>query len=216
MPDARIILPVVAPHSGSGKTSFVLHVLRHIGGLGCLKISPAHEWPDDVVARAAVTGEDYYLEDPASPTRPGKDTALYVQAGALGVKRLRHRGDGLASGLEAALECYPPALPVVVESSSAVALLKPVAVVLIVRPPLGEMKPTTEAILSRVTDLLINASDCEGAATAAADRLRHRFPALRPRFTWSIDLLAEPLPAELLARLQALLTPPSRRRFRRS
>ena len=36
------ILSVIAPHSKSGKTLFVTHLLQNISGLGCLKISPAH------------------------------------------------------------------------------------------------------------------------------------------------------------------------------
>ena len=202
----RTILSVVGPHSGCGKTSFVIPLLRQFPGLGCLKISPAHDWPDEFAKDAEAAGEDFYLEDLTRLRRPGKDTALYLEAGAAEVKRLRHRGDGLAAGLDAALRCYPANMPVVVESSSAVRLLRPVAVILIVRPPLREMKPSTAAILSRVTDLLINALDEGGTATAAAERLRHEFPALRPQFTWSADLIREPPPEQMLARLCALLT----------
>ena len=96
-------------------------------------------------------------------------------------------------------------MPVVVESSSAVRWLRPVAVVLVIRLPLREMKPSTEAILTRVSDLLINASDRDESAAKAAERLRQQYPPLRPQFTWSADLIAEPPPAKMLARLQGLL-----------
>ena len=205
MTDTRTILSVVGPHSGAGKTSFVTRLLRHVPGLGCLKISPAHEWPDAVAVDMEAAGEGFYLEDLVHHAHPDKDSALYVEAGAVAVKRLRHRGEGLAAGLDAALRCYAAALPVVVESSSAVKFLNPVAVVLVFRPPLREMKPSTAAILSRVTDLLVNASDDGGFATAAAERLRHECPELRPQYTWSADLISEALPAPMLTRLRALL-----------
>lgn len=201
----RSILSVVGPHSGCGKTAFVTRLLRHLPGLGCLKVSPSHDWPVEVALDAEANGEDFYLEDLARLSRPGKDTTLYLEAGAAEVKRLRHRGEGLAAGLEVALRRYPPTMPIVVESSSAVRWLNPVAVVLIVRPPPREMKPSTEAILPRVTDLLINASNRESFAVTAAERLRHAFPALRPRFIWSADLVTEPPPADMLTRLKSLL-----------
>ena len=220
----RTILSVIGPHSGCGKSTFVTHVLRHVGGLGCLKVSPARDWPEVPAGSERITGDDFYLEDAARLNRPGKDTALYLATGAVRVERLRYRGDApstsapdngwqgpevkgtLAMGLDAALRRFPEAAPVIVESSSAVRLLSPAAVVLIVRPPLREMKPATEAILSRVTDLLINASDRVGPAAEAAERLRDELPALRPPYTWSADLIAEPPPAQMLTRLRTLLT----------
>ena len=38
MNDRRTVLSVVGPHSGCGKTLFITALLRHIGGLGCLKM----------------------------------------------------------------------------------------------------------------------------------------------------------------------------------
>ena len=104
----------------------------------------------------------------------------------------------------ARLDRFPPGMPVVVESSSAVRFLRSVAVVLIVRPPLREMKPSTHAILDRVTDLLINASDRDESAAKAAECLRREYPSLRPQCTWSADLTCEP-PRVLLSRLRTLL-----------
>ena len=201
------ILSVIGPHSGCGKTSFVTALLRRVGGLGCLKISPSRDWPTGADRGAEAAGEGFYLEDSGRLHHPGKDTTLYLAAGATEVKRLRHQGDGLAAGLVVALRQYPPSMPVVVESSSAVRLLEPVAVVLVIRPPIREMKPSTEAVLSQVTDLLINASDRQGQATAEARRLCQQFPALRPEFIWSADLASEPPPRGLLVRLEALLVP---------
>ena len=200
-----MILSVVGPHSGCGKTSFLIHLLRHVAGLGCLKISPGDDWPEETVDGPDVVADDFYLEPSARLLRPGKDTALYLEAGAVQVERLRHRASGLATGLGLALERYPAGMPVVVESSSAVALLEPVAVVLVVRPAIREMKPATEAILSRVTDLLINAPDGEGQAAAEAERLPQEFPALHPQYTWTADLISEPPPEAMLARLRGLL-----------
>lgn len=201
----RTILSVVGPHSGCGKTLFVTHLVSRIRGLGCLKVRPAHRRPEGDAKSREPTHEDFYLEDPARLDDPGGDTALYLAAGAAQVEILRHRGNGLAAGLDAALRQFPPAMPVVVESSSAVRWLRPVAVVLIIRLPLREMKPSTEAILTRVSDLLINASDRDESAAKAAERLRQQYPPLRPQYHWSADLIAEPPPAKMLARLHGLL-----------
>ena len=206
----RTILSVIGPHSGCGKTLFVSWLLRHVEGLGCLKISPTHDGPEGVPAGDKSSGirrQDFQLEDSALLNRPGKDTALYLRIGAVRVERLRPRGDGLARGLRAALQRFDRSTPIVVESSRAVALLRPAAVVMVVRPPVREMKPATRDALSLVTDLLISASDREESATGEAERLRQEFPALRPQFTWSADLICEPPPEQMLARLRSLLTP---------
>ncbi|UCE59188.1 MAG: hypothetical protein JSU63_17310 [Phycisphaerales bacterium] len=203
--EKRRILAVVGPHSGCGKTTFVLHLLRYIAGLGCLKVSPSHDWDAQIVSDAEVLEEDFYLEGSSRLERPGKDTALYMAAGALEVKRLRHRGDGLAKGLRAALERYPAEMPITVESSSALCWLNPAAIVLVVRLPIEEMKPATEALLSRVTDLLINAPDTVDRASSA-EGLTADFPALSPQFTWSADLIAQPPPEAMLTRVRTLLT----------
>ena len=202
----RRILSVVGPHSGCGKTLFVTHLARHVSGLGCLKVRPAHHQSGPDAASERPVQDDFYLEDSAALDDPGGDTALYLAAGAVQVEILRHQGSGLAAGLDAALDRFPPSMPVAIESSSAVRFLRPAAVVLIVRPPLREMKPSTDAILSRVTDLLVNSSKTGGLATTAAGKLRREYPALRPRFTWSADLTAEAPPVEMLARLRSLLT----------
>ena len=203
--EGRPILSVVGPHSGCGKTSFVLHLLHHMSGLGCLKVRPAHGRVEEDAISRQTSGRDFYLESQQDLNRPGEDTGLYLAAGAAQVEILRHRGEGLAAGLRVALERFPTSTPIVVESSSAVRLVHPVAVVLIVRPPMREMKPSTETILPRITDLLINASNREGVANAAAERLGQQFPSLRPRFSWSADLTSEPPPEPMLQRLQALL-----------
>lgn len=210
MTSSRPILSVIGPHSGCGKTSFVTHLLRSISGLGCLKISPAADWPEMSPDGENAIGGDFFLEEPARLNRPGKDTAVYLASGAAQVERLRHWRNGLRPGLAAAWQRFPAAMPVVVESSSAVKLLSPVAVVLVVRPPIREMKPTTRAALSLVTDLLMNASDRDGLAAVEAQRLCQEFPTLRPAHTWSADLISEPPPRKMLTRLHTLLTPDSR------
>ncbi|UCC28842.1 MAG: hypothetical protein JSU86_11645 [Phycisphaerales bacterium] len=205
MASSQTILSVIGPCSGCGKTLFVTHLLRHIERLGCLKISPAYDWPEDS-GGGQVVGEDFYLENSAHLNRPGKDTAVYLAAGATGVQRLRHRRNGLAAGLAAALKCFPPDIPIVVESSSAVRLTEPVAVVLVVRPPHHKMKATTRDVLHLVTDLLINALDVEDSAAAEAKRLGTEYPVLQPQYAFSADLISEPPPDKMLTRLRALLT----------
>ena len=201
----RRVLSVVGPHSGCGKTSFVTHLIRNIPGLGCLKISPATDWPDASLGPPTAS-EGFYLEDRAHLNRPGKDTAFYLSAGAVRVERLRHRADSLAPGLRSALQRFDPATAVVVESSSAVSLLKPAAVVLVVRPPPREIKLATQNILSKVTDLLINASNDGGFAEQEAANLCRQYPALHPQHTWTANLISEPPPIEMLDRLSILLT----------
>ena len=202
---SRTLLAVVAPHSGSGKTTLVVHLVRHLAGLGCLKISPAHDWPEQLHADHGQGEEDFHLADSSQLNQTDKDTALYLAAGAEQVEWLRHREDGLQPGLSAALQRFPATMPVVIESSSAVRLLQPAAVVLVVRPPIREMKPATLGILHLVTDLFVNASTRAGSADSEEQRLLAKFPSLRPAHTWSSDLSRLPPPENMLIRLRALL-----------
>ena len=205
---ARKLLSVIGPHSGCGKSTFVLHLVQCIPGLGCLKVSPKHDehaplstnGPDEPAGDV-----DFYLESDERLRRHDRDTGRYLAAGAAQVERLRHRGAGLAAGLEAAWRRYPPVMPVIVESSSALRFISPRAVILVVRPPLLEMKPATADLLDRVTDLLINLSDNEVDADAEAANLRRAFPTLDPRYTWATNLHTSPPPPRLLARVRSLL-----------
>ena len=201
----RALLSVIGPHSGCGKTLFVTHLLRRMPGLGCLKVRPAHQHPGSDVDEPP-SEREFYLEDTRATDDSRSDTALYLAAGAVRVEILRHRGSGLSAGLDLALEQFPPGIPVVVESSSAVRFLSPTAIVLIVHPPPREMKPSTAAILSRVTDLLINAAGPGGLGHEWGERLLREYPALRPLHVWSADLASEPPPPEMLTRLRGLLT----------
>lgn len=204
----RVILSVIGPHSGCGKSSLVIQLLHRVRGLGCLKISPVHDHGEIPPSSREATGQDYWLEDPASLNSPGKDSALYLAAGAVQVERLSHRRGRLALGLEAALQRFPPGMPVVVESSAAVRLLKPVAVMMVVRPPVREMKPATADVLSFVTDLLVNVSSDGELAGAEAQRLQSEFPTFHPRYIWAANLISQPPPDELFARLRDLLGSP--------
>ena len=202
----RRVLSVVGPHSGCGKTLFVTHLARHLPGLGCLKVRPAHGHSSADRDGEQTLEDRYFLEDPAALDHPGGDTASYLEAGAARVEILRHQGNALATGLVAALDRFPASMPVVVESSSAVQFLDAVAVVMIVLPPPREMKPSTEAILDRITDLLINTSPADVSPARHAARLRQDYPVLTPQFTWFADLVSVPPPEELLARLRESLT----------
>ena len=200
----RPILSVVGPHSGCGKTSFVVHLIRQGYRLGCLKVRPTHRQIGENERKPTLAGE-YWLEDAAYLRQPDADCGRYFQAGAAQVEVLRHHGDGLAAGLPVALKRFPAGLPIVVESSGAVQHLHPAAIILIVRPPPREMKPSTLAILPQVTDLLINTSDDAPSSDRAAAALGVDYPALRPQFTWSANLAIEPPPQPLLDRLSILL-----------
>ncbi len=96
-------------------------------------------------------------------------------------------------------------MPVVIESSSVVLLLEPVAVVLVVRIPMREMKPATERILDRITDLMVNAPADATSPDVCMDQLRAAFPSLQPRHTWTANLIDEGPPAALMLRLQDLV-----------
>ena len=201
----RRILSVIAPHSNSGKTVFVAHLARHIHGLGCLKISPAKDsraFSEECVGRA---DQGFYLEGEEDLRCPDKDTSLYFQAGAAHVERLRCRRDCLEVGLREALKRFPVAMPLAVESSGAVKLLTPVAMVMVVRTPIREMKPSTGAILSLVTDLVVNAPVPKEQADREAKRLCEAYPTLQPGFIWSANLTSQPPPHEMLARLRRVL-----------
>lgn len=202
----RRILSVVGPHSGCGKTTLVLYLLRHIGGFGCLKISPAREPPRAAPDGAFDTETGFYFECDEDRAAPCKDTAAYRAAGALHVERLRYWRSQIAAGLGVALDRFPRSMPIVVESSSAVKLMTPGAVVLVVRPPLREMKPSTRAILPRVTDLVINAPHPDDTAGREDELLRRAYPALQPLFTWTVDLRRPQGHETMLDRMRPLLS----------
>ncbi len=202
----RTIVSVVGPHSGSGKTAFVIYLLKQLGGFGCLKISPAYEHPVGEGAADADTATDYHFENPEELVRPGKDTALYLAAGALHVERLRHRGRDITDGLQAALDRFPKEVAIVVESSSAALLMQPAVVMLVTRPPIREMKPATAAVLHQVTDLVIHTSDPDGCGVQEAARLRQTFPLLCPLFTWPVDTTSQQSDQGMLGRMGAALT----------
>lgn len=201
----RSILSVISPHSGCGKSLFVVYLLRHISSLGCLKISPTDKCAGCVPEFKEGAGPDFHIEDRTLLGTAGKDTAAYLAAGAMHVERLMHRANGLAAGLGVALDRFQPQMPIVVESSSAVRLLSPAAVVLIVRRPLREMKPATYDVLSMVTDLLMNVSGRAVRLDAGVNRLQDAYEQLRPRFIWSADLSREPPPSEMLHRMRKAL-----------
>jgi hypothetical protein len=201
----RTVVSVVAPCSASGKTLFVTHVLRHLGKLGCLKISPVRDRHAEASDPCITGGRGFLLEDHSGLGIHGKDTALYLEAGAAQVEWLRHRGRGLEAGLRAAIDRFPPTMPVIIESSSAVRLLNPVCVILVVRPPIREMKPSTGAILPLVTDLMVNSAYGGPPLDKETARLRREFPSLHPQFVWSADLAREEPQAGLLLRLQRLI-----------
>jgi hypothetical protein len=202
----RRVLSVIAPHANSGKTVFVAHLARNIHGLGCLKISPAKDsraFSEECEGRA---DQGFYLEGEEDLRCPDKDTSLYFQAGAAHVERLRCRRDCLEVGLREALQCFPAGMPLAVESSGAVKLLSPMAVVMVVRTPIREMKPSTGAIVSRVTDLVVNADVSEEQADREAKHLCEAYPTLQPGFIWPANLNSQPPPREMLTRLRRLLS----------
>ena len=98
--DKRPIVCVVAPHSGCGKTQFICHLLRHVSGLGCLKISPR---PHTATETATTTsGHGFWFDQPRELLTAGKDTNRYLGAGAARVERLLHQEGHLPAGLSAA------------------------------------------------------------------------------------------------------------------
>ncbi len=196
----RRILSVVGPHSNCGKTLFVVQVVRIFRGLGCLKISPASPRADSGDASPA-----FWLEEPARIDRRDSDTGRYRAAGAAAVERLRHHGGCLPEAMALALSRFPLAMPLIVESSSAVPLIDPVAVLLVLRWPVTEMKPATQSILTRVTDVLINAGQEDTATATGLGQVAQQFPELRPRYCWRVDLRCEDLPEALIRRLGDVL-----------
>ncbi len=205
MTSTRAILCVVAPHSGSGKTTFITHLLRSIPGLGCLKVRPIRDPSDGSSTTGGKVGADFYLEEQTVLHHSGKDTYRYAAAGAVQVEMLRHHGGALAGGLNAAFDRFHPATPVVVESSSAVPHLSPATVILVARPPIREMKDSTTAILARVTDLFINEVASGTTPAQSARELCDRYPSLHPRFTWSANLAIGSLPPDMLVRLNGIV-----------
>jgi len=200
---------VTAPCSDSGKTVLIEKLLRYIRSVGVLKISQIPATGGDRRHQrqpAAVTSADsFYLSPPNELTIPGKDTAKLLAAGAVQVERLRYEPAGLNAGLDSAMARFEAGLPLIIEGGSAAYHLPTATVLLVARPPLADIKPTTIGLLERVDYLLVNAPPAKGQVEQVGKVLVGLNSGFCPKDSWRLDLVRDPLPAGLVTTVGQLL-----------
>jgi len=99
---------------------------------------------------------------------------------------------------------FPAEMAVITEGTAAVKYARPIAVILVTSSSPREMKPACQAVLSAVTDLVIDGPAEEDSAVINT-RLCWTYPDLRPKFVWGADLPRNVLPAAFLERLRRLI-----------
>jgi len=203
-------LCVTAPCSNSGKTVLIEKLLPYVRSVGVLKISPIPATGDDRrhehQPTTITSADSFYLSPPDELTIPGKDTAKLQAAGAVQVERLRYHPAGLNAGLDFAMARFEPGLPLIIEGGSAAYHLPTAAVLLVARPPLSDIKPTTIRLLERVDYLLVNAPPAKDQIEQVAKMLVGLNSGFRPKDSWHLDLLRDPLPAGLVATVGQLIS----------
>ncbi len=117
----RKIIVVYGAGSGSGKTSLASGLLRRLPGWAAVKVTPGGFY------------ESIVLETPAT-ARPGKDTSLFMAAGADPVLHVRAPRGEMGEVLERALELVPEGRPVLLEGREAAARLEPDLAIMVWRP----------------------------------------------------------------------------------
>jgi len=210
---------VTAPCSDSGKTVLIEKLLPCIGPVGVLKISPIPApGGDRQIERqsaASIGADNFYLSPPDELTTPGKDTANLLAAGAVHVERLRYQPAGLKAGLDFAMARFEAGLPLIIEGGSAAYHLPTAAVLLVARPPLADIKPTTIGLLERVDYLVVNAPPTKGQVEQVRKVLVSLNSGFCPKDSWPLDLVRDPLPAGLVATVRQILRSDRQRQQRR-
>lgn len=187
---------------GVGKTLLVCRLIEVLPGWGVLKTSPGHR----EAAGHAHGVEDGFdvVTDLAVLSRPGKDTARYLAAGASRVAWLRASPARLADGVREALARLAGLPGLLVEGNSAAGCLAPDRLALVARAAMSEVKPSALPLLARADWLVVNAPRGTSRQDVMATERRLRcLSATAPCVVADLAEPADPGLAELLSELSA-------------
>ncbi len=196
------ILVVGGCSRGVGKTLLISRLIGALPGWGALKTSPGHR---EAAGHAhGLEGRFDLVTDLAVLSRPGKDTARYLAAGASRVAWLRARPEHLAEGVREALDRLADLPGLLVEGNSVAGCLAPDRLALVARAAMSEVKPSAVPLLARADWFVLNAPRGTPAEDLAeTERNLRRLSATAPCVVADLAEPADPALAPLLSALSA-------------
>lgn len=143
-----------------GKTAVAALLLRAFPGWAAVKVTPSRPGEpcphgEDCGACQPPEGSFEIIDDPATLSSPGKDTARFIEAGASRVLWVRSLPESLPEALESALGRRSDAPGVIVESTTAMPLLDGLHI-LVARAGVDEVKGSARACLDRIDLVALN------------------------------------------------------------
>ncbi len=142
-PDPFKIISVTGAHSGVGKTTLCSILLENLEGFGAVKFTKTSLYTSVV-------------DDEKTLGEPGKDTAMYLEAGAEKVVWIQSPGgDELEDALHIALAKMAGMKGVVIEGNSPLDFLAPQVVIFVIDGE-GQMKPPAEKACRKADIIVIN------------------------------------------------------------
>ncbi len=136
------IISVAGAHSNVGKTTLCSILLNELKGFGAIKFTKTPIYTS-------------LIDDRALLSRNGKDTAVFLKAGAEKVLWIRSPYEGLEDVLKTAVSRMTGLNGIIVEGNSPVDFLNPHLIVLIVRPG-EEFKPSAVRVAEKADAVIIN------------------------------------------------------------
>ena len=136
------IISVAGAHSNVGKTTLCSILISELKGFGAIKFTKTPIYTS-------------LVEDPEILGQKGKDTAVFLKAGAEKVLWIRSPYEGLEDVLETAVSRMTGLKGIIVEGNSPVDFLNPHLIVLIVRPG-EEFKPSAVRVAEKADVVIIN------------------------------------------------------------
>lgn len=154
------IISITGTASGVGKTTIAQFLLRHFLDLSALKITTKHEGNCSRHSNCDVcetmTQPYKIVVDPVQINRPGKDTALFKNAGARKVVWLQTHSEYLKIGIEEALTYFNKDSSILIEGNSFLHVYNADLSVLVTTPREAKIKRSTKAIIPKIDIAVIN------------------------------------------------------------
>lgn len=146
--------------TSSGKTSLVELLLRAFPGWAAIKVTPSRVQelcPIGHCCGACKPPEGPYdvILDPEVLAQPGKDTARYLEAGAMKAAWVRALNEALPEALREAIAHMAGAKGVIIESTTAIPLLEGFKI-LITREGATKLKESARSSAGMIDLLVIN------------------------------------------------------------
>ncbi|HHT9120024.1 MAG TPA: hypothetical protein ACFYD3_05725 [Candidatus Hypogeohydataceae bacterium YC41] len=177
------VISITSTSSGSGKTTMASFLIRTLKNLNALKITVQHmgACPKEIDCDGCPTIGNISFKittDPFVLSKPGKDTAKYLEAGARTVVWLQTQRKDLETGVRQALKLFPRRGRLIVEGNSFLSIRRVDFALMIATPGTLELKPSARKILDRINLFVINKTP--NHTKADIDAAREKLLYLRP------------------------------------